>query len=356
MVRSWIAVAAALVLVGTTTVRAEMVKDVSVETFYDSNVFGTASGETDYVTALRTTFANRVSDGAGQNSLYYSGTGYLFGQSRDRSFSVHALGVSYVQRLGSKRNRLRAGASAVLRLDRSIYEVYDYGGFRAFADVTWYPVSRLMVRSGYNLTTRNYWNLDTSSYADHRFHAQVSRFFATRTTLRGDASYGFKSHYAEEAQVLAGIQIAQSLTPTTGLSVRYQRRINTIAAEPNLLLDGTAFTVDEDLLVDRYDYSGHEWNTRLTQLVPLGARLILEGGYESQRFDGQPALDESGDPVSPAVERLDRIAFGGATLEVPVTASFDMSLGYQYEQARSNDAYYDYDGRKIWSLNLKYGF
>lgn len=95
---------------------------------------------------------------------------------------------------------------------------------------------------------------------------------------------------------------------------------------------------------------------RLTQQLPLAARLILSAAYESQRFDGQVALDESFIPVSTLEERFDRIAGASASFELPLTTRIDLGLEYGFERSRSNDATYNYESRHTVSVGFDLDF
>lgn len=332
-------------------VGAETVTDLSIESTYDSNIFGTSSQSQDYLTQAATTLAHRETTDASDFRLYYAGTAYLFTESTDRSFSVHGLGVTYSRKLGKGRNKIYAGSTFRARLDRDVFTVYDYAGFRAFANVKFYANPKTMFRIGYALETRNYWNLDVSGYSDQYLFLQTTRFLPSRTTIRGDLSYSQKDHGGSEGQIVLGAQVAQSVRAGTGLSLRYQRRANIEPGSANGPL-----SEDQDILFDRYDYSGDAVTLRLTQQLPFAARLVLSAGYESQRFDGQLALDGDLIPVPTLEERRDRIAGAGASFELPITSRIDLGLNYGFEQSRSNDATYQYDGRHTASVGFDLDF
>jgi len=331
--------------------RAETIAEISVESTYDSNVFGTSTNNEDYLTQAGTYIAHREKTEESDFHLFYAGTAYLFTKSTDRSFSMHDLGVSYSRKLGDGRNRLYAGSTFRARLDRDIFTVYDFDGFLAFVNTKFYATPRTMLRVGYSMERRNYWNLDVSGYSDQNVFLQATRFFPSRTTLRGDLSYGQKDYAGSEGQVLMGLQVAQGLSGGTGVSVRFQRRIN---VEPGDA--GNALSADEDILFDRYDYGGNALSLTLTQQLPFAARLIVNGAYESQSFNGQLALDENLIPLSTFEERVDRISGAGLFLELPLTSRLELGLGYDFERSRSNDATYDYEGRHIVSVGFDLDF
>ncbi len=340
-----------LVLIFAAPSRAELIREASVRSSADTNIFGTSVATSDYLTEASTYIASAFNGQGYDTRLFYQGSGYLFASAGDRSFTTQEVGISHARKIGQGRNRLYAGATFLTRIDRADYNVYDYAGMRAYLNGKFYAAPKTMIRLGYHLATLNYWNLDTSSYADHYLFGQVTQFLPSKTTLRGDLSYSYKSHFSDEAQVVLGAQIAQSVGPGKGISVRYQRCVNTIAPPDNLALGG--FSLDEDILVDRYDYSGHQLTGKLTQQLPLRSSLVLSGGYETQTYDDQVALDADGIPMADLSIRLDRITFGQVSLEVPLLDRLDFGVDYRFEKSRSNDAFYDYEGRK--SVDVSFG-
>ena len=337
-------------LLAATAVSADTIREVSIHSTADNNIFSTSEGTSDYLTEVSTYLARSFSGEGYDTRLFYQGDGYLFANEGNRSFTTQEVGIAHVRKLGTGRNGLYAGASFLTRIDHSDYDVYDYAGMRAFLNGKFYAAPKTMVRLGYHLATRNYWNLDTAGYADHYFFGQVTQFLPSKTTLRGDLSYSYKSHLSDEAQVVLGGQFAQSIRPGTGVSLRYQRRMNTISPSVDLALNG--FSLDEDILVDRYDYSGNQFTARVTQQLPFRSSLVVSGGYETQTYDDQVALDGDGAPVSNLAIRLDRITFGEVSLDVPVLDRFDLGIDYRIEKSRSNDVFYDYDGRRALSIDF----
>jgi hypothetical protein len=342
------------VLFASAFTHAELIREVSVNSTADNNIYGTADAPSDYLTEISTYVAQAIGGEGYDTRLFYQGAGYLFASAGDRSFTTQEVGVAHVRKLGEGRNSLYAGASFLTRIDHADYNVYDYAGMRAFLNGKFYATPQTMVRFGYHLATRNYWNLDTASYADHYLFGQVTQFLPTKTTLRGDVSYSYKTHFSDEGQVVLGAQIAQAVRPGTGISIRYQRRVNTIAPSGDIAVEG--FSLDEDILVDRYDYSGHQFTGRLTQQLPYRSTLVASTGYETQTFDDQVALDADEIPVSDLAIRLDKIAFGQVSLDVPLWDRLDLGVDYRIERSLSNDAFYDYDGRRSLSVSFDLAF
>lgn len=74
-----------------------------------------------------------------------------------------------------------------------------------------------------------------------------------------------------------------------GLPLRGDKDVPKLQVDLTLVLDG--FSLDLDILVDRYDYSGHQITSKLTQQLPFRSTLVLSSGYETQTYDDQVALD-----------------------------------------------------------------
>ena len=364
--------------------QAEVVKRISVGGIYDNNAYGSYAEEADYITQVDVYLGSRRQDERSLVEYYYAGNGTIFAQSGTRTFAINGLGIVYA-RLGEEGSGLFARGNLSLRMNRSYYDIYDYAGAQGTINGKWYIHPSLLLRLGYRLRWREYWNLDPYSYTEHHLFTQVNKFLPTRTTLRGDISYGYKDHpdpgrealgygpferrwrrmpsamvepgVPDEGQLVLALQVAQSLAEDTGLSLRYQTRLNTSSEDYDFLYgEGLGYSDDEDVFNDPYDYEGQEWTGRLTQLFPWGLRAVLGGGYENRRYDGRPALDVSGEPIPSGALRKDRNLFTSISVEKPLTPQVDAKIWYGYERNRSNDLYYHYDGRQSFSIDFKIGF
>ena len=332
------------------TLHAEMTKDLSIATSYDNNAFGDAVGQADYITQLGGTLSWWDWGERFETQLYVNSQGYLFAQSNERNFAVSNSGIAFARQLGLGSNRLYAGSSLSLRMGRSGYEIYDFVGMKNYLTFKWYVRPSLMLRTGYTMRFRSYHKQEISRYEDHYLFAQINQFFPTRTTVRGDMSFGYKRHGASEGQLVLGIQVAQSLTNDTGLSLRYQNRQNPIEDSAQDLFS------DEDILNDRYDYSGHEWSARLTQQLPMRMRLVAEGGYEIRNYQTITTQAALGAILLSDDFRIDRTTFGSLVLEKPLGDRINTQLIYRFERNLSTDTYYDYNSRHNLSVNFEIGF
>ena len=333
-------------------VRAEVSKNVSVRSIFDNNAFGDVNGESDYLTQVTGSLSWWDFGELSEIQYYLSGDGFMFARTGQRTFTVAQGGASYVRRLGKGRNRIFGGLELGTRIGRSDYQIYDYVGARGYLSLKWYLRSDLMVRTGYTLRKRNYHQLNASGFSDHSVFVQVNRFFPSRTTLRGDLGFGYKSHDGSEGQIVLGIQAAQSLTVNTGMSLRYQARMNTHAVKG---ADAVLFD-DADLLNDRYDYGGHELTARLTRQLPLRMRLVMEGGYEIRNYEEGTSQEILGLITETGLLRRDKNSTVSFALEKPLGQRIQSRILYGFQKNSSNDIFYDYTSRHSLSIDFEVGF
>ena len=330
---------------------AQWKTNLSFGSIYDSNADGVYTGEAERITHMTLDVTRNGKNGR----IYYTGDGFLFGQSGPRTFVANRMGMDMIYRLGGAKDRVVFGFAATNRLNRSVYNIYDYWGATGYLQGKWYVQKDMMMKLGYQLDWRSYQNMDVSRYVDHNFSAQVSKFLPSRTTLQADAQFGYKLRDAAESQVVLGLQVAQSLTRNTGLSLRYQTRINT-SAQQDVLSAILRSLTDEDILNSRYDYGGHRLTSKLTQQLPAQTRLLIEGGYETRSYSDEFALDLDGNLLLGADLRKDQISFLDVDLELPLTQKLTTVLGYGFLHLKSNDFYYNYGNRHSVSAHLDFGF
>ena len=113
---------------------------------------------------------------------------------------------------------------------------------------------------------------------------------------------------------------------------------------------------DEDLLNDRYDYSGQEWTARLKQQLPDRMRVIVEGGYEVCNYQSLNTATIWGLFLDLDDWRRDRSPFVSVTLERPFGDLLQARLRYGFERNLSTDEYYNYNASHTVSFDLELGF
>ena len=363
---------------------AELIKKVSIGTILDSNAFGSHEEESDLIGRINLYLANRLTGSRSQLEYYFSGTGNLFTRAEDRAFSLGTAGLAYARKIGGNRSMVNASAGVSARLDRSYYDIYDYVSTQAALSGKVYPSSGVMLRGNYRVKHRGYWNLDLFNHTEHQLTGEISGFLPSRTTLKADLRFGYKDNkdtetqtqttggfgrwrdqaasfvvdpgVSNEAQLVYGLQIAQSVAEGTGLSLRYQIQTSLKSGGTYLTGEETTYSGEDDLFNDRYDYKGHEWTFRLTHQLPGKSKLVASAGYEIRDFEGRQPMDLDGEPLDIAGFRRDRSGFGSLSLEKPLAANLDLGIWYGLDRNRSNDPYYHYGLRHSLSMDLRISF
>ena len=152
------------------------------------------------------------------------------------------------------------------------------------------------------------------------------------------------------SQLRAWINIGQSLSATTGLSVRFLQRWNLDDRGRAFVGGAVDFIGEEELFDDPYSYESSEGSLTLTQMLDWGVKLKGGAFYLAKRYDYPATLDYS-DPDA-ASRQDDRFGgwlrvekrFAGNWL---MFSSLRVSLGYVYMQNASNTSYYDFTSNAV---------
>lgn len=157
-----------------------------------------------------------------------------------------------------------------------------------------------------------------------------------------------------KGQIALSLRVSQSLLTSTGIYAQYLRRIN--PSDGGRYQSGlwTGYAEDDDLFDDRYDYEGHEISGGMSQLLPWGSKLTVEGSYMTKDYRNKPALDLDGFPLGE--DRSDRKRTLSAGIEMPLGMAFDVNLWYIYTTNTSNDPLYGYRGNHVVSVGVSREF
>lgn len=152
------------------------------------------------------------------------------------------------------------------------------------------------------------------------------------------------------SQLRAWINVGQSLSETTGLSVRFLQRWNLTDRGRAFVGGAVDFIGEEELFDDPYSYESSELSLTLTRILDGGIRLRGGAFYIAKSYDYPATLDYSdADAASRKDDRFGgwvRIekSFGGGFL---LFNGLRISLGYVYMRNQSNTAYYDYSSNAV---------
>ncbi len=371
---------------------AETVRQVSVDGIYDNNTFKSSGGASDVITQTSFYLARRDTSARAGVEYFYTGDIALFVRSGERHFTAHHVGISYLRQLGKARHLLSAGWNFGGRWDRAIYNYYDDVDGLLYANLKLNLSPATFLRMGYRMNIRKYLHLDASSFREHQTSFTYNTSLPTRTALKGDVTYGYKGYTMTrlttstiivsppggrrrgggpfdqsgvpqtvvqeslpyKSQVTLSLRVSQSVSPSTGVNVQYLRRLNPSSGGFYQSGLGTGYAEDDDLFDDRYDYQGHEVSGGVSQLLPWGSKLTVEGGYLIKDYRNNPALDLNG--VSTGQDRNDRKHTLSAGIGMPLGMTSDLNLWYIYGTNASNDPFYTYRSNHAFSFGISRKF
>ncbi len=152
------------------------------------------------------------------------------------------------------------------------------------------------------------------------------------------------------SQLRLWVNIGQALGEQTGLSLRFQQRIN-LTERGRAFVGGTVDLIgEEELFDDPYSYEGSEASLTITQLLPWSMRAQSSAFYMGKQYAYAASLDEGG---AAGPMRLDTRF--GAWIEISkeigggwlMFQGMKLSLQYTYLRNQSNSTWYDYSGNNI---------
>ena len=160
------------------------------------------------------------------------------------------------------------------------------------------------------------------------------------------------------SQLRTWINIGQSLTQGTGLSLRFLQRWNLTERGRAFVGGAVDFIGEEELFDDPYGYESSEISVTLTQLLPWSMKLQTGGYYLFKEYDYPWNFDYTD---AGAGLRTDERMGGWVTLQKPIAGDWllfsglNLSLSYVYLRNQSNTRYYDYYSNTL-SMGLSTSF
>lgn len=396
-----------LSLVASGMVFAQFRTSVTMLSSIDDNAFRNSLAQGDNITTMALSLDYQP--GESNFRLSYTGTANLFRTNSARQYFSNSLGASYLKPFGeNEENAWNVGGTYFVRLNKEQYNYYDFNQLIASAGLKYYIDSEggLLARTGYRLRYRGYSNLSEFSYIENFGYASLSKFFETKTTAIAELAVGNKRYVSSTmtttasssgsngdsggmmgehggwgewggsggenqmmassmndgmipgarvisygspstTQLIGTVRLAQSLSPTTGVSVQFLRRWD-ISERTRFLSSGAVdFQGDEELWDDPYGYQSYEYDAGLTQVLPWELSARFNVGYFVKDYTRRVFLATDTDvPTGPL--RDDTRLVGG----INVRKSFDdgwiffsgitVNASYFYVRNDSNDPYYNF--------------
>lgn len=362
---------------------AQTTKNVTVEMSYDDNSFRNYRGLSDYVTQLSLYLARDYGKDLRGARLFYDGNFNLFAEYSDRFSHYHKIGLAASRSIGEKGNALNLGGNVAIRRYDSVYDYTNYVQASGYLNYKFRPEESIVTRLGYLIKYRDYENLPEFSHYEHQLFGRFSWFLPSNTSLILYGRYGLKDYQSQTiatvvadslgsnsergrghgrggtsvvysevqtpstSQFIGSVKVGQSVTPSTGLSVQYLRRINLTNPARYSTIAGEVWTynTEDDLFDDPYGYEGHEISTALTQMLPW--QMIVKLGYDRYiKKYSYEAFDLEG--LSLAEDRDDTrdliwFSISKRFSQQGAFRNFQIYLDFYYLSNDSNDPYFNYD-------------
>jgi hypothetical protein len=374
---------------------AQNLISLSQATIYDENIFRNYAAESDWVSQTAFSGARELEVRSSHVRFYYQNELNYFKASPERWFHFHKLGNDWA--IPVTRHVVNLGFSWQRRFDQPDYQLYDYSGWLGYADMRLNLGKSLPIEIGYHLRARIFHELDQFSFREHAGFFRLKHFFPTKTTLiaeinlaaktylekqivsqliiqtdtlnspgRGHGAGNQKLKLVQDTSLVAAnldapqtnqlsllVKIAQSITPTTGLSLQYLRRFQPVQATRYLAGQAYTYTRDDELYDDPYTYGGQHWELALTQMLPWASRVRFFANFDSKNYlyKLSGASDEN---------RQDTAWLLGWYLTKNLTPgkwvkNIELYLSYFYLENQSNEPYYDANGA-VFSGGFNFNF
>ena len=352
-----------ILILSSQSVKAQFSFYTGYDGYYDDNIYNNYLGISDFINNI--SFGTSYDFGSTSNNLnvYYDGNLTYFNENVFRSSSTHRAGIVNTYYAGEG-NPLNIGANYGWRGYEEGYEIYDWKQLSLYANYKHYTVDNDFILTGYVYNKINYLNLEIFSYNEHKAFIKYRSLFSSKTSLLLGVGGDFKdyiqkyqsSSLADNAlQVRSFVQLAQSLSDNTGLSVYAQFRKNIISGNRYVNI-GDYFYYEDEILYDQYSNEGYDGGIKIKQM--LSPILILSGyaNYANKYFPNLPAADLEGNSLD--YNREDNQLRFGAQLEVSlggIIPGLYGDLNWDYIKNNSNDSFYNYKNQML-SAGLEFVF
>jgi hypothetical protein len=277
---------------------------------------------------------------------------------------------------------------------RSDYSDFNYLSANFFAAFKTYISQTSILKSNYTFTYKNY-KSSVFDFASHSLMVSLDKYFQTRTTLKGEISWGHKNflhpYLSEEVVVVEtnsssgrgrgqhnpygggqhqfiirtqteaqGIQvfslsglIAQGLGSRVGLQLTGTKQWSLSGENPFTYIE--EFYAVENPSYDRFSWAGFRIGTQVTVLIPWNIQLKLGYTMDRKEFPGIESLSLEGDALG--ILRKDERRQVEVRTEKNFS-TFSVFVSYFYVDNKSNDPFFDWNGHFFSAgveWNISYG-
>lgn len=315
------------------------------ETYVD-NIFQTSDPDFDYVTLLYINLAYAVKQNL---SIMYNSNINLFYKYTDLHNQSHYLSFEHEKSLLQQNGKLYLGAGIGLHDNREPYSYYDNNILGTYTGFKYYFTESTYSQMEYQVDFKNYPEYSVYNAIENYGYLQLSKSFqASRTTIQTRLDLGRRNYtdYSNSYidQITGSIKIAQSLTDTTGLQLKYSKHYaSSFPFEDSFIQDYYTNELEDD-----YSYSGREVNLTIKQFAPWNLLIKSSFTRKSKLFnipysDKQARRDNNTD-ILLEIEK-----------EFPVFNGMSLHLEFLHRKNNSNYPYYD-SSTSIFSSGMKIAF
>ncbi len=331
--------------------------------YYDDNIYNNYLAVSDFLNSFSFGAGYDIESSSNNFNFYYDGNLTRFNENVFKSSVTHKAGIVNTYFVGDG-NPLNIGANYSWRSYGEGYTVYDWNQLSLYANYKQYTADNNFILAGYIYNGINYLNLEVFSYNEHKAFLKYRSLFSSKTSLLIGVQGDFKdymqnsrsSSLADNAlQVSSFVQLAQSLSDNTGLSVYAQYRKNIISGNRYINI-GEDYYYEDEILYDQYSNEGFNGGIKIRQM--LSSILILSGyaNYANKYFPNLPVADIQGNSFDFNRED-DQLRFG-AQLEASlggIIPGLYGDLNWDYVKNNSNDTFYNYNNQ-VFSAGLEFVF
>ncbi len=302
-----------------------------------------------------------------------------FDRNPSRNNQTHIAGLDFYYSWLEKDNKLSAGIEGRNRLNSKVYDWSEYRQGRVYIGYKALLTSQLFAYFGWDGRMRTYPQLEPFSYWQNRGYLRLTRFFDSGTTMIMQIEALQKDYLDQSAikmvpgfpelisigdgasrQLLATMRLAQSLSPTAGLSADLSLRRNLTNAIRTLGTADGYYYSDDEMFDDPFGYEAEGLELALKKRLLHGWMMEIGGEALAKHYPNRLALDLAGEAFADQRIREDNRTSLWFSLRKslrthpdlnPATLTFDLS----WQQNRSNDPYYDYH-LTAFSFGIKHNF